>query len=440
MLSEISQAAYILLLFLFIPFPYATDRRIQRTPWVTCGLILVNFVVFFCFIVPSLGTTHENDIFDLWGVTPRSPGLINLVTYLFLHVSVAHVLWNSAFLWLFGPSGEDALGHVPYLTFYIVGGVVAGLLHTAIVLLFAQNSAAAYSPMVGASGAISAVIGLYALRFYRSKLKMVWGCALFLQLRTAKFELPAIAGLGLWFLQNLFGAVYALFQPDRNGIAYWAHIGGFIFGMTVAEVFGMLRDGMREYLFADAVNAGEQGEEGVRSAVSNFHLLLQHRPDDDEVREALALLAQQSTTEGSKVMKEAVSEAYSMLLDQSMATGDMVRTKEWLSAFKELNADDILPSSALLRLAGRAASFGDDVFADGLYAKVMERFPDSREWEYALLDSASLRLETQESPKSAIGLLARSLDSKTSATTGVPATAKAPLLERLHWGRMRRLK
>jgi hypothetical protein len=139
-------------------------------------------------------------------------------------------------------------------------------------------------------------------------------------------------------------------------------------------------------------------------------------------------------------MKEAVSEAYSMLLDQSMATGDMVRTKEWLSAFKELNADDILPSSALLRLAGRAASFGDDVFADGLYAKVMERFPDSREWEYAVLDSASLRLETQESPKSAIGLLARSLDSKTSATTGVPATAKAPLLERLHWGRMRRLK
>jgi membrane associated rhomboid family serine protease len=405
MLSEISQAAYVLLLFIFVPFPYATDRTITRVPWVTYGIILVNFLVYFLCIFPAIGTAHENNIFDTWGVIPRSTGLINLVTYLFLHVSVAHLFWNSVFLWLFGPSGEDALGHFPYLVFYIAGGAVAGMLHTAIVLLFAQNSTAAYAPMAGASGAISAVVGLYALRFYRSKLRLVWSWAVFMQLRTAYFELPAIAGLSLWFLQNLFGAVSALFQPDRNGIAYWAHIGGFIFGMTVAEITGMLGEGMREYLFADAVSAGGKGEAGIRSAVANFHLLLQRRPDDDEVRQALALLAQKAATEHTTGAKEVISEAYSMLLEKSLGSSDRQSTAEWLKAFNELDGAEHVSSGALLGLAVRAGKSGEVALANELFEKVIQRFPGTKEAEYALLDSAALRLETSESPAEAVSLL-----------------------------------
>jgi len=420
MLSVLSQAAYIALLALFLPLPYATDRRIRRVPWVTYGLIALNFIVFIVFVLPNLGTAHANDVFSRWGLIPRTPSGINLVSYLFLHVSLAHLLWNSAFLWLFGPSGEDALGHFSYLVFYLSGGIVAGLLHVAIVLLFAQNSTAAYAPLVGASGAIAAVVGLYAIRFYRSKLKVVWACAKFLQLGSANFEIPAIFGLGLWFLQNLFGAISSLLSVDRDGIAYWAHIGGFIFGMTVAEVSGMLGEGIREYLFADAVSAGQRGEDGVEEAVRNFQLLLSRRPDDTEVRTALSLLAQQESPKGSPAVRKVVSEAYSILLEQSLASNDNPRTAEWLSAFDDLGADDVIESAGLLRLAEKAARAGETAFAERLNTKVSARFPNTRDALQAALDRALIGLDSGESAAVPIALLQEAVGTRAGSLPREP--------------------
>jgi hypothetical protein len=316
-----------------------------------------------------------------------------------------HLAWNCAFLWLFGPSAEDALGHAAYGVFYLAGGLMAGLLHAAIVLLFAQNSSAAYSPLVGASGAISAVVGLFALRFYRSKLRFVWPCALFLQYDWAKFEISAIAGLALWLIPNIYEAILTLFQPGRNGIAYWAHIGGFLFGMTVAEVGGMLGQGMREYLFADAISAEERGDDGVANAVRNFRVLLQRKPDDDEVREALGALAQRCQTQGSLVAQQVISEAYTILLEQAIVGGDIIRSQEWLAAFNELSAADHIPCTALVSLADKAAKSGDFALGERLYLKAVERFPSTLNSEQAVFEAAALRLDHNASPAPATNLL-----------------------------------
>jgi membrane associated rhomboid family serine protease len=392
-LVEISQAAYLMLLFIFLPIPFATDRRISSRPLFTYGLIAINIVIYFVWIFPSAGTSHQNDIFAVWGVIPRVPSFLSLFTSLFLHVSITHLLWNMAFLWLFGPSCEDALGHGPFIVFYITGGVAAGLLHTAIVLLFAENSGVAFAPLVGASGAISAVVGMYSLRFYRSKLRMVWLCATFLKLKTARFEIPAIAGLTLWLLQNLFGAIYALFQPDRNGIAYWAHIGGFLFGMTVAEITGMLGEGMREYLFADAVTAQSRGEDGVQEAVANFRLLLQRQPDDSAVRESLAMIATNSESMDSVAVQRSVGEAYAMMLEQALASGDISRVAEWQKAFDALQAHKLIGSAALASLAGSACRLHQPILAERLFRQIIERFPGSLEARASELEIAALLLD-----------------------------------------------
>ncbi len=425
MLSLASQAAYLLLLLILVPIPISTDRPVSRKPWCTYAIIFLNTIVLLLFVLPKVGTPHENDVFDLYGLAPREPHLLNLFSYMFLHVSLAHLLWNSAFLWLFGPSCEDAIGHFYYLILYIAGGVVAGLLHCAIVLLFAGNAAIAFAPMVGASGAISAIIGMYALRFYRSNLCMIWGCARFLELRTGSFELPAIAGIGLWLTQNLLGAVWALFAPDRNGIAYWAHIGGFIFGMAAAELSGMLGAGIREYLFADAVSAGELGDEGLRKAINNFQQLLERKPDDSEVREALAMLAQQSQSAHSPNVHNAVSEAYAMLLEQSLSAGDTARSAEWLDALDDLDGDNVISSNALLRLAGCASKRADYLLAQRLYLKTIERFPNTEAGHVAVFEAANILLGEPDGQSETIRLLKQYLAWSRSHTADITTPMRA---------------
>ena len=131
---------WLLLLTLLLPLPYSTDRRGRRTPWVTYILIAVNVVVF-CFTGPQT--------YARWGLVPNHPHFIALLTGIFIHVSLMHLLGNMVFLWLFGPHVEEALGWEAFLALYLGGGIAAGLLHMAIVLLFAPKVVV---PLVGSVG------------------------------------------------------------------------------------------------------------------------------------------------------------------------------------------------------------------------------------------------------------------------------------------------
>jgi membrane associated rhomboid family serine protease len=157
---------------------------------------------------------------------------------MFLHGSWDHILGNMLFLAVFGKNVEDRLGRLPYLLFYFAGGLAATVTQTAMTLL-AGTQADAQTPNLGASGAIAAVLGAYFILFPGAQIRGLLG---FWPVR-----LPAMFFLGFWFLYQLFEANFGLFESSAHGggVAFFAHVGGFVFGALVARglvASGRLRD------------------------------------------------------------------------------------------------------------------------------------------------------------------------------------------------------
>jgi membrane associated rhomboid family serine protease len=150
---------------------------------------------------------------------------ITILTAMFMHASWSHIIGNMIFLWAFGPEIEDAMGRGRYLVFYIVGGLVA---------MVAQIAANPNStiPNLGASGAIAAVMGAFLVTYPRDRIRSVLFIFVFFRVTF----IPAALLIGFWFLIQLFSAG-AIAQVQRGGVAYLAHIGGFIFGAVTARLF-----------------------------------------------------------------------------------------------------------------------------------------------------------------------------------------------------------
>ena len=148
---------------------------------------------------------------------------------MFLHGSWDHILGNMLFLAVFGKNVEDAFGHLRYLVFYLAGGFVSMMTQTLMTLVFA-NHAAARVPNLGASGAIAGVLGAYFVLYPRSR---VFGLATIIPVTVSAWVF-----LGFWFLYQLFEANYGLYSSTANGggVAFFAHVGGFIFGVLVAKL------------------------------------------------------------------------------------------------------------------------------------------------------------------------------------------------------------
>jgi rhomboid family protein len=151
---------------------------------------------------------------------------VTLLTSMFMHGSIAHLLGNMLYLWIFGDNVEDDLGPVRYLFFYIVCGLLASLAHVASTFAFDGNP---YIPSLGASGAISGVLGGYMLFHPRRRVRVIMGRML--------TEVPAYVAIGLWFVFQLIESLGMFGGTQEGGVAYAAHIGGFIAGLTLIKVF-----------------------------------------------------------------------------------------------------------------------------------------------------------------------------------------------------------
>lgn len=152
--------------------------------------------------------------------------LVTILTALFIHGGWLHIFGNMIFLWVFGDNVEDRLGHFAFLVFYLVSGIVASLVQGFV-------SPASLVPVLGASGAIAGVLGAYLIFFPRATVRVVIP---FFLLILIPIPVPAILMIGLWFIQNLFSGVATISSaaaPDQ-GTAWFAHIGGFVFGMLIA--------------------------------------------------------------------------------------------------------------------------------------------------------------------------------------------------------------
>jgi membrane associated rhomboid family serine protease len=202
------------------------SRRPAHRPVITVSIIAVNAIVFVLELIGGEPFVQQ------WSVIPANieagQHWVTILTAMFMHAGWMHIIGNMVFLWAFGPEIEDAMGPIRYLAFYLLGGLVA---------FGAQIAAASSSsvPNLGASGAIAAVMGAFIITYPRDRIRTL----LFLGWFVTVTVLPAAVLIGIWFLIQLFSQVGSVVQAQSpgGGVAYMAHVGGFIFGAITAKLF-----------------------------------------------------------------------------------------------------------------------------------------------------------------------------------------------------------
>jgi len=208
-------------------FPLRDDQPTYSPPIVT-ALIIVACTFVFLFEL-TLDGYSRNYFITLYGAVPAHLRPATLVTSMFLHGGWLHIIGNMLFLWAFGKSLEDAMGHTKFLGFYFACGIVAGIVH----VIFNYGSR---MPTVGASGAIAGVMGAYLVKFPRAYIKTL----IFIFIFVTTVEVPAWGLLIYWFVVQLFsgyGSIASTHVTD-SGVAWFAHIGGFVTGMILVNVLG----------------------------------------------------------------------------------------------------------------------------------------------------------------------------------------------------------
>ncbi len=233
--------------------PLYDENPTETTPFVTIALIVINIVVYFV-VQPALGAgirlslhipghwvivTGREAAAWMWGAIPYEifhgreltphywvPMPLTLLTCMFLHGGIFHLGGNMLYLWIFGNNVEDVLGHLRFLLFYLLCGVLATLAHAVTV----PNS---MLPLIGASGAISGVLGAYMLRFPTARIKTLIILIIFI----TTVDIPAFFFIGLWFFMQFINGTASLGMGQTGGVAWFAHIGGFLAGILLFSLF-----------------------------------------------------------------------------------------------------------------------------------------------------------------------------------------------------------
>lgn len=211
--------------------PIRDEIKTHRTPIVNYALIAINVLVFLWMF---LNQSRIEGIFNQYALIPANlkdgidvGDITDFLTSMFMHGGWMHLLGNMLYLWIFGDNIEDRLGHIGYILFYVGGGLAAALLQ----IVINPNSAI---PMVGASGAIAAVLGAYLIMYPKSRVYTYVPIGYYARMQL----MPAIVVLGLWFVLQLVSGLGSLgAAADQGGTAYFAHIGGFVFGLAAGFLF-----------------------------------------------------------------------------------------------------------------------------------------------------------------------------------------------------------
>jgi membrane associated rhomboid family serine protease len=235
--------------------PLRDNVPTRHFPVLTVGLIAANVLVWLWEVT---GTPFERDVFE-YGYYPCavegpcvSPGAgvpapdpeplpVMAVSSMFMHGSWIHIIGNMLFLWIFGNNVEDAMGRVKFLVFYLLSGLAATATQTWVTLQFATAEDASI-PNIGASGAVAGVLGAYLLLLPGARVLTAFILGFFFFLR----EIPALFFLGIWFLFQLIEGGFSITHPQSGGgVAFFAHIGGFVFGMVAVYLFAGRRRPLR---------------------------------------------------------------------------------------------------------------------------------------------------------------------------------------------------
>lgn len=278
----------------------------------------------------AFAESFENISYIKYGYVPARGGIFTIFSSIFLHGGYLHLIFNMLFLWLSGCNIEDLWGRIVYPIFYLLGGIFATLAH-------GWMDPDSMLPLIGASGAIAAVMGAFMIRMYNTKIYFVY-FLLMLRFKVGRFSAPAYLMLPLWFLQQLWEAVTA---GDSSGVAFWAHIGGFAFGAMVAALIKVT--GFEAQVLAPALDK--------KTAVVDEHLAsgieeLQEGNIDKAIQELKAAL---KNNPDDVIAHGELSKAYFKKGDQKLALREFKRavflhikrgeTDEAIDQYLELNAE-----------------------------------------------------------------------------------------------------
>ncbi|MBD3308181.1 rhomboid family intramembrane serine protease, partial [candidate division KSB3 bacterium] len=240
-------------------------------------------------LVRSFEDAYRNVFYIKYGYIPARGGVLTIFSSIFLHGGFLHLLFNMLFLWLSGCNLEDLWGRVVYPIFYLVGGVFATLAHG---MMYPQSTV----PLIGASGAIAALMGAFMIRMYDTKIYFVYLIFMFRIMR-GRFTAPAYIMLPLWLLQQFWGVMTS--GGSEGGVAFWAHIGGFVFGAVIAGLFKI--SGFEENVlaptiekktaivdehFASGVTKLQEGD--VDGAIQDLKQAVRNNPNDPNVHSELS--------------------------------------------------------------------------------------------------------------------------------------------------------
>lgn len=204
---------------LIIPIGDINPR--QRIPLINYAILIINIVVFILLAFKP----NYRELVAQYGLIPQEHIWYTFITSTFLHADIFHLLGNMLFLWIVGDNVEDKFGHLMFLFVYLISGIVAGVAHT---IMFPISNI----PCIGASGAVAGILGIYVVFFPFSRIKFWYFFWFWFFIRMGIFTLASIWAIGFWFLEQLLLAEIVKAQ----GIAYWAHIGGFLLGVTIAII------------------------------------------------------------------------------------------------------------------------------------------------------------------------------------------------------------
>ncbi len=223
--------------------PLKDDNPTSTFPFITLGLILANGLVFYHQM--SLDFVESQNFIFKWGAIPYQihhgkvlrefpeiPLPLTIFSSMFLHGGFLHIFGNMLYLWIFGNNIEDTLGHLRFLLFYLVCGLVAGLAQ-----VFSNPESTV--PMIGASGAVAGVLGAYLILFPGARILTLFFIFIFIKL----IRLPALFVLGFWFFIQLLG----VWGGSISNVAFFAHVGGFVAGLILVKAFQPLRSRRRKY-------------------------------------------------------------------------------------------------------------------------------------------------------------------------------------------------
>ena len=212
-------------------FPYKDDNPKILVPYVTYGIIVLNILIFIFQFNLGIDNSESKMLFIYnYGLIPADFSIISMFTSMFLHGGISHIFGNMWFLWVFGDNVESVLGHLKYLIFYLICGVVASISQ---IIINPLSSI----PMVGASGAIAGVLGIYMIRFPTAKVHVFAFIIIFF----TTFRMPASIVLGFWFFNQLTNGLGSLGLDTTGGVAWFAHIGGFVAGVVLNQASKLIR-------------------------------------------------------------------------------------------------------------------------------------------------------------------------------------------------------